>query len=130
MIPQTLALFGEAQKGRFATPLFIHSPKQLMSCVGMPSKTSQGIRLAVEILLHQQRLLFFRVHDEGFSLDDYLRGFYILQHRSPVKKLSALCLPGVGTQSLLQQALTVLHPHGSLLILEKKDLYDYLTLLA
>lgn len=121
----TLALFGEAEKGDFSSLFEIHSVPELADNLGNPPEESRAISLAIQALMYERTLLFVRVREEGFSIKDYMRGFKLLEKKSP--PLGALCLPGVGDREILEASLSLCKKHGSLLILSEQDLYDYLT---
>lgn len=128
MSQMTIALFGEAQKGDFRTGYFCQNLAQLSDCLGEPpSEDAKGLHLAVQTLLYDYPILFFRVEEEGFSQKDYLIGFQILQRKEGVPRISALCLPGVGDAEIIQASDPICSIHKSFLILTERDLYDYLT---
>jgi hypothetical protein len=123
---RTIFLFGEAEKGAFCTPLVCRSLPQLIDTVGNPPEESQGILYAVQTLLYERELIFFRVKEEGFSTQDYLRGLNILKQNAKALNLAAICMPGVGDVDLIDAISPICQLHKSLLILNEKDLYDYL----
>lgn len=122
----TIALFGEAEKGEFQIAHRCHSVEQLLDCCGNPPPYSRGIYYAVQALLYEQQLIFFRVKEEGFSYRDYLLGLDILKKLAPLTRLSAICLPGVGDTDILSAIIPICTLHHSLLITNEADLYDYL----
>ncbi|MBS0623608.1 MAG: hypothetical protein JSS62_03200 [Verrucomicrobia bacterium] len=124
----SIALFGESQKGNFHTGYYCKNLTQLLDFVGEPpSLESQGLLYAVQSLLYQYHVIFFRVREEGFSVQDYLNGLQLLgQQRLPMK-LSAICLPGVGNSKIIEATNPICLQHNSLIILTEQDLYDYLT---
>lgn len=127
MTPKTrlkVALFGEAEKGQFNKAHIVKELPQLMNLLGNPPDESQGIHLAVQAILYQREVLFFRVEEEGYSLEDYYFG---IRHLEGVKKLHALCMPGVGEPELLETSQSLCRKHKSILIMSQKDFYDYLT---
>jgi len=119
-----LALFGEAEKGQFRKAYVLNELQQLADALGHPPKESQGIHFAVQALLYRRKLIYFRVEEEGFSVGDYLFGF---KHLESVKKLHALCMPGVGSLEILGASQNLCEKHKSILLTSQKDLYDYLT---
>lgn len=123
----TIFLFGEAEKGDFCTPLICKSLPQLADTLGNPPGDSQGILYAVQALLYERELIFFRVKEEGFSTQDYMRGLKILQNKEVVNNLAAICMPGVGDSEIIHASTPVCYLHNSSLIINEKDLYDYLT---
>lgn len=123
---QTIFLFGEAEKGDFCTPLWFKSLPQLVELLGNPPEESQGIPYAIQTLLYGKELIYFRVKEEGFSTPDYVRGLKLLKNREAFQKLSAICLPGVGDAGIIDATGLVCELYRSILILNEKDLYDYL----
>lgn len=124
---ETLFLFGSAEKGSFCQPIIIQSLLQLLEQLGQPPEASEGLFYAIRTLLFHQELIYFRVAEEGYSLDDYMAGLQWLRKASLRSRLSAICLPGVGNEEVIQMAATICHLHQCLLIVSAKDLYDYLT---
>ena len=94
--------------------------------LGHPPAESQGISYAVQALLYKKELIFFRVKEEGFSSQDYMRGLKILKKKA-TSSLTAICMPGVGDATIIDSSQTVCQIHKSFLIITEKDLYDYLT---
>lgn len=119
-----VALFGEAEKGQFKKAYFLHDLPQLMDFLGNPPPDSEGLFFAVQALLYEREIIYFRVQEEGFSRTDYFSGLKTLEK---VKQLNALCLPGVGDAEIFRASDPVCELHKSPLITTQKDLYDYLT---
>ncbi len=119
-----VALFGEAEKGQFKKAHHLRELPQLIDLLGQPPPDSEGLFFAIQALLFQRQLIYFRVEEEGFSHPDYYSGFKLLEES---KKLHALCLPGVGDGAILSASESLCRKHNSLLITTQKDLYDYLT---
>lgn len=124
---QVIALFGESEKGAFKTPHILNALPQLVDLLGNPPSESEGLFFAVQAILYNRDLLFFRVAEEGFSRIDYMSGLKILGNPEKVKKVNALCLPGVGDPEILAASENICHLHKSFLITNQKDLYDFLT---
>lgn len=122
----TVLLFGESQRGDFNTPLRCDSLSFLCETLGEPPEDSQGIQYAIQALLYDRNLFFYRVKEEGFSSTDYLKGFYLLQNKKTIPPFHALLMPGVGDKELLEEANRICKLHKSVLIITEKDLYDYL----
>ncbi len=123
----TIFLFGAAEKGAACQPISLHSLDELFAQLGHPPDGSEGIRYGIQTLLFQHSLIFFRVGEEGFSYGDYMLGFRWLKKTPIQPHLSAICLPGVGDEELIQGATSVCLKHQCSLIISEKDLYDYLT---
>lgn len=96
----------------------------LAECLGNPPENSQAISLAIQALLFNRKIIFIRVHEEGFATKDYIQGLKKLQKRP----LNALLLPGVGDREILQEGHKLCKKTKSLLLMTEQDLYDYLTL--
>lgn len=124
---RTIALFGEAERGEFHAAYYVKSLKQLVEMMGNPPAESKGLHYAVQALLLDWSLIFFRVKDEGFSRDDYFRGFNILENKELFPSLTALFLPGMGDAAVLDATIPLCRMHQSLLLTTEADLYDYLT---
>ena len=120
-------LFGEAEKGRLCTPLPINHLGQLLEAFGHPPNDSQGIPYAIQVLLFQYQLIFFRVEQEGFSRESYSRGIQFLEREGKAMQLAAVCLPGVGDREIIAAITPFCLKSKSLLIVSEKDLFDYLT---
>jgi len=123
----TIFLFGEAEKGAFCTPQFCKSLPQLAETFGNPPEESLGLLYAVQAILFERELIYFRVKEEGFSVSDYMRGIKLLEKKDTFPGLSAICMPGVGDSEILDATFSLCSLHHTLLITTEKDLYDYLT---
>ena len=128
MMRHTICLFGEAEKGDFSTPIFCTSLPQMVDMLGNPPEDSRGVHYGVQTLLYERTLLFFRVKEEGFSKEDYMRGLHLLQNNETFSPLSAICMPGVGDTEIIDASQAICHLYNSFLIIDERDLYDYLTL--
>jgi len=122
-----MAVFGEAERGQFKKPYFLYDLAQLIDIFGNPPGESQGLFYAVQALLYQRELIFFRVEEEGFSTTDYLYGLKFLEDPEKVARVNALCLPGIGDPKIMKAIQNVYKIHKSFLITNQKDLFDYLT---
>jgi len=120
-------LFGEAEKGEMCTPHRVSSPTQLFEEFGHPPENAVGIDYAMQTLLGESELIFYRVREEGFSKSDYLRGVKLLSNHGKKMNLSAICLPGVGDKEIIESLGSICLKMRTILILSEKDLYDYLT---
>lgn len=127
MPKRTMALFGEAEKGEFRHAHLLESLPQLVDLLGQPPAMSQGLHIAVQALMYQRTLLFFRVREEGYSVQDYYCGLKILKERQQFHELAALCMPGVGDEGIIKACSALCLIHHSILITNEQDLYDYLT---
>jgi hypothetical protein len=122
---QTVALFGEAEKGAFKKPHMLRKLPQLYDLLGNPPQESEGLFFAVQAILYNREIIFFRVAEEGYSPLDYFSGLKYLEKKE--NKISALCMPGVGNPTILAASQSVCDIHKSFLITNQKDLYDFLT---
>jgi hypothetical protein len=120
-------LFGEAEKGEFCAPILCRSLPQLAEMLGNPPEETRGIPYAIKTLLYDQELIYFRVKQEGFSTQDYMRGLKLLENRDFFSPLSAICMPGVGDTKIIQATSPLCTLYKSFLIIGERDLYDYLT---
>ncbi len=122
----TIALFGEAEKGEYCLPYLCTDLAQLVDYLGNPPEQSRGLFYAIQALLYQRQLIFFRVREEGFSLTDYLSGVSLLKSRQFEADISAICLPGVGNSEILEAVTPICKEYHSFLITNESDFYDYL----
>lgn len=123
----TIALFGEAERGEYRTAYFCMDLTQLDEYFGNPPQGSRGLFYAVQALLFQRNLIFFRVPEEGFSTQDYLSGLHLLEKQELISQVNAICMPGVGNQEVLNAITPLCNSHHSILITNESDFYDYLT---
>ncbi len=123
---KTVFLFGEAEKGEFCIPHLLRTLPQLAETYGNPPPDTLGILYAVQALMYERELIYFRVQEEGFSVSDYMRGMKLLEDRQRVPRLAAICMPGVGDAGIIEASSHLCLVHRSFLILTEKDLYDYL----
>ncbi|MBN4067175.1 hypothetical protein JYU14_03725 [Simkania negevensis] len=126
-MPYTVALFGEAEKGEFRTAYFCRSLPQLADTLGHPPEQSQGLHFAVQVLMHEHQLVFFRVKEEGYSEDDYVLGLRFLKNKKMFPNLAAIGLPGVGEPSIYDATVPICRMYNGIIIATESDLYDYLT---
>ncbi|QVL57876.1 MAG: hypothetical protein KFB93_02005 [Simkaniaceae bacterium] len=124
---QTVALFGEAEKGEIGSPLFMKSLTHLNETLGNPPHESRGLFFAIQFLMYEQEVIYVRVKEEGFSTKDYLKGMKHLLNKKQISHLTAVCLPGVGDARIIDSVLPVTETHGALVVTTEQDLYDYLT---
>ncbi|MBS0624598.1 MAG: hypothetical protein JSS32_00935 [Verrucomicrobia bacterium] len=123
----TIALFGEAEKGRFQKPHIIKDLVQLVEALGHPPLESEGLFFAIQALLYKREIVYFRVLEEGFSSPDYFQGMKHLEDKERFPEIRALCLPGVGDESILRASEKIRQIYSAFLITNQKDMYDYLT---
>lgn len=123
----SIVLFGEAEKGAFQQGYFCENLKELAELLGNPPENSLGLYYATQAILYHYALIFFRVKEEGYSIDDYLKGVEIL-HKSPlIHTNKAICTPGVGNPKILNSLTDLCLAYHQLLITREQDLFDYLT---
>ena len=128
MIPSVIALFGEAQKGELETAYYCEDLEHLFEFLGEPPQETQGLYFAVQSLLYGRPCLYFRVQEEGLSVSDYYYGLHLLEDLPKhIPHLGALFLPGVGSKDLIQEGISICRHHRSLLLMNEKDFYDYMT---
>src|SRR3984893_16504886 len=119
----TIFLFGAAERGELCLPLYLTSLEQVLDFLGNPPENSEGIRYAVQALLFGHALIYFRVTEEGFSTEDYIQGLRFLKQKSLQTALTAIGMPGVGDQKIIQAAISISHLYQSILLVSEKDLY-------
>src|SRR5579872_1379683 len=102
MARPAIFLFGEAEKGEFCTPIYCKSLTQMVDILGHPPQESRAIHFAVQTLLYEREIIFFRVKEEGFSKEDYMRGLKLLQKHEVFASLNAICMPGVGDFEIIK----------------------------
>ena len=120
-----IALFGEAEKGALRHPYLFTSLPQMALTLGNPPKDSMGLFFAVQTLLHEHKLLFFRVEEEGFTPKDYIAGLLYLKQQ-PALLPSAICLPGTSDRRIIDETALSCQKTKSFLVITEKDLFDYL----
>jgi hypothetical protein len=122
-----VALFGEAERGVFAKAYLFKQLPQLMEHLGHPPPDSKGLAYAIQVLMYQRTLLFFRVEEEGFSYHDYFEGLKLLEREWREMDIAAICLPGVGNTEIIEVAAPICERNHGIMITTEPDLYDYLT---
>ena len=127
MLLQTIALFGEAERGQYRIAHYCNDLAQLEETFGHPPPDTKGLYLAIQALLYNRALIFFRVEEEGFSIEDYMLGLNYLKAGRESSPLAAICLPGVGNREIIDASMPICLRYKSLLIITEADLYDYLT---
>lgn len=127
MLP--VVLFGEAERGEFCRGYLCHTLGELLDQLGQPPPFSRGLYYAIQALLYRYELLFFRVQEEGYSYQDYVRGFRMLGQQDVQGGISAVCMPGVGDSAILDAIYPICLKFSCVLITNEADLYDYLMIL-
>lgn len=120
-------LFGEAEKGHLCLPISCRTVLELSDTFGHPPEESQGLFYAIQTLLFERRLIYFRVKEEGFSIPDYQRGLHLLRSRELPEPPKAICMPGMGNAKIIEETSEICFLFHSILITTEKDFYDYLT---
>ena len=123
----TIAVFGEAEKGEYRTAYYCKTLQQLVEYLGNPPGGSKGLHYAVQALMYERDLIFFRVQEEGFSLQDYKFGMNLLFTQHAITKISAICMPGIGNREIIKATNTLCVLYNSVFITSEADFYDYLT---
>lgn len=122
-----ISIFGVAEQGDMYRHIHIKSLQDMLLTLGHGVESGTAIELAVQSLMYERAILFYRVKEEGYEEDAYLKGLTELKKKELKSPLSALALPGVGNQEIINEAVAICKKEGSLLIMNQKDLYDYLT---
>lgn len=119
-----IALFGEAEKGSLQRGYRVQKLPELLDLFGNPPEESEGLFFAIQALLYERELVFFRVSREGFSKEEYFFGASYLEKDPAI--LHALCLPGVGDREVLEAFSPLCERHRSPLLVTQRDFFDYL----
>jgi hypothetical protein len=122
-----ISIFGVAEQGNLYKHIALKSLEDLLLTLGHPTEGSQAIEIAVQSLMYKHPILFYRVQEEGFENDAYLKGLEALKKQNLKSPLSAVALPGVSSQEVIDQAVAFCKKQGSILIMHQKDFYDYIT---
>jgi len=123
---KTIAIFGESEKGRFHYPYMCSTLIQLSDFLGNSLQDSSGITLAVQAIMYERDIIFFRVQEEGYSIEDYMAGFECLLTNNKIKNLAAIYLPKVSDHQIIESTDRICNKFKSILVTTKKDLFDYL----
>ena len=128
MISSVLALFGASSRGQVEKAYYCTELTHLFEQLGEPPQDSQGLFFAIQSLLYGQPVIYFRVLEEGVSVDDYLFGLTMLRDPNwPLRDIRALFLPGVGSKEILEEGVKLCSDRHSLLLMSETDFYDFLT---
>lgn len=127
MKQKVVALFGEAERGDYQAAALCRNLCELLHRCGHPPPGSLGLHFAIQTILYERNLLFFRVREEGFSRDDYFYGFHFLNKAKDNLEVDAVLMPGVGERELLDEAVVLCRDFNTPLIMSVPDLYDFLT---
>lgn len=122
-----MVLFGEAEKGQYRKAYYCRTLPELVDNLGNAPNQSKGLFYAVQALLYHRDLLFIRVQEEGINHEEYLSSLYNLHKEEQMPKISAICVPGVGDNRIIDGIIPYCQLYHSLLIFTEADLYDYLT---
>lgn len=120
-------IFGQAEKGVFCRPTYLKNVVDLLHNFGHPPELTSGISFAVQSLLLKKPCIFYRVEEEGYSLNDYLKGLDILKSDWENVKLEAIGMPGVGNPRVIENTERFCLKKRSLILVTQTDLFDYLT---
>lgn len=127
MAQSKIALFGAAEGGEYKKAYLFESLEQLLGTMGNPPPESQGLFYAVQSLLFNHPVIYFRVKEEGFASADYLTGLRYLSSEESITDLAAICMPGVGDAEIIEATAPICQARKTLLVLTEADLFDYLT---
>lgn len=117
---RVIALFGESEKGQWEKPHLIKGLPELIDLLGNPPPETEGLFFAIQALLYEREVIYFRVQQEGFSKEDYFSGLNILKNKSQTKQLHAICMPGVGNSEIINATNPVCEIHKTHLIITQK----------
>src|ERR1700722_12483834 len=122
----TMALFGEAEKGDFHVPYHCDTLPQLVEAFGNPPPNTLGIYFAIQALLFKRHLIFFRVKEEGFSIQDYFKGLHLLEKEEYTPNLEAIAIPGVGSTEIINGLQPLCAVRHTILLFTEMDFFDYI----
>ncbi len=122
----TIALFGEAEKGLYRTPYLCKTLRDLSTYFGNPPDESRGLYFAIQAILYKRNLIFLRVEEEGYSREDYFAGVDLLKEQKLIPEVTAICMPGVGENGILNAIKPLCEIYQSILITNEADFYDYM----
>ncbi|MBF5050604.1 Uncharacterized protein CLAVI_000215 [Candidatus Clavichlamydia salmonicola] len=122
-----IIIFGESEKGLFETAYLCHSLWDLSKYLGESPPDSKGIDLAIKSLLYDYDVVYFRVKNEGFSVEQYFRCLHFLENEKILKNVYALSLPGTGDKSILEASRHICNKYKSCLMFNERDLYDFIS---
>lgn len=123
-----IACFGQTSKGRFGQPYYLKNAKSILSILGKVPEDTLGMPFALEMLKAHKDILFFRVAEEGLSLDDYLRGLQFLKKNCIQKRLLGIYLSGCFDKEVVSLAVRICNWHKSILLATQKEMIDYLAM--
>lgn len=123
----TLVLFGEAEKGNLCRGVFCRTLDQLIDVYGHPPPATKGLLLAIQSLLYGTELVYFRVREEGYSVEDYFEAIHQIEKSDWTTPISAFGIPGVGDNEIITALTPLCTLHHSLIITTQSDFYDYIT---
>jgi len=121
-----IALFGESEKGSGKVPYYISNLDDLLNTLGSPPFNSLGLVYAIQSLMHKKDIIYFKVQEEGYNIDDYKPGVKYLFKNENIKNLEAIFMPKVGDREIIDLTDPLLQKSKSILIISEKDLFDYL----
>lgn len=122
----SVAIFGESRKGEFLKLFYINTLPDLATHLGEPTASGIGIHMAIQSLLFQKDILYIKVLEEGYDLEHYSVGIREIENKTDLL-ISAIALPGVGSNEILKKASLLAKKKKAVLILTEKDLYDFMT---
>ena len=122
-----LFIFGQSEKGSFCRPTLCRHVIDLVQQFGHPPAMTYGLFYATQTPLFERPCIFFRVEEEGFSTKDYLKGLDILKSDWEGINIEAIGMPGVGNLELIEKTERIFTKKRSLILINEKDLFDFLT---
>lgn len=124
LMNNSIALLGESEKGRFLYPYFCKNLEELISYLGNPPKDSKGIDFAIQAIMYERDIVYFRVQEEGYFIKDYFQCLEIIKNK--IKKIDAICIPKVSNKEVIEKSSLICKSLSSIIITTKEDLFDYL----
>ncbi len=120
----TIVVFGESEKGLYDTAYVCNSVSDLYEHLG---DGKSGISLAIQALMYNYSVIFFKVEEEGYSIDSYFFGLHFLNSQAAINYIVALALPGVGDRYVIEASYSLCRKYHCILLFRNHDLYDLLT---
>ena len=115
------------KKGSIKFPIFVRHFLNWWIVSAILPRNTWGLFFAIQALLYHRNILFFRVREEGFSLQDYLQGVHLLGNLKNEPHIAAIAIPGVGDVQIINAIIPICVVYHSILMTTESDLFDYLT---
>lgn len=121
-----LFIFGESEKGVLCRPTLCNTIVDLFQNFGHPPEGANGLFCATQTVLMKKPCVFFRVKEEGYSLDDYLKGLDILKNDWKGVTLQGIGIFGCSDKDVIEKTERLCLQRRSLILINQSDLFDIL----